>query len=337
MSFVPPQRREKRNSARSSLGHPLEFCGENDGIPVSEPSATSLKESLTTRLLMRPMNYYNGGGSASCIQAELNPASNRQTRETLLPNQGFSGKLFFANQLVESFFRPARATYQPHCDRLDIFSSHQSHFSGASTKIRGILSTMPSKMLEPECSFDSLPELLRCTEDTESPSPVPASRRSNLFFRPPQKSRPKVTHNFKTLVANGHQGADTYSPRNSNTMTMPRPIDHEFELYDGAQPVSSPSRQKSQSIMIKRSRGCDNSPVNSTENMYDSATWRMYHRITSARKNRVASMRPMLNDHEGTSVSATKASIDSALKNLDDDSLLSIDYSHLGEVFEIDL
>ena len=219
----------------------------------------------------------------------------------------------------------------------DRLSSNRSHFSGACTKILGIL-RRTSQIPKPGCEL--LPELLRCTE-SESPSPpVPANRR-NLLFPPQitQKPKPKFTHNFRSTVANGHKVASTFSYHNSNRMTMSSPIEHEFAHYNGVQLVSSPSRPKSQSIMIKRSRGCEDSMFldNSSERMYDWATWRMYHRITSSRKDRVASIRPMDYDHEGASISATKVHGDSALKNLDDDSLLSIDYSHLGEVFEIDL
>jgi hypothetical protein len=56
---------------------------------------------------------------------------------------------------------------------------------------------------------------------------------------------------------------------------------------------ASPSK-RSKSIKIKRGRGSDDfassSVSASAEQMYDWATWRMYHRITSARRNRSAVM-----------------------------------------------
>lgn len=58
--------------------------------------------------------------------------------------------------------------------------------------------------------------------------------------------------------------------------------------------LKTPSpRPKSQSIKIKRSRDTMEDPYassvcGSSERMYDWATWRMYHRITSARRSRGA-------------------------------------------------
>ena len=147
----------------------------------------------------------------------------------------------------------------------------------------------------------------------------------------------RLTHNFNPSTVNGHQIADMFTPPNSKTMIMSRSIDHDFELYDGAQSVPSLSRQKSESIMIKRSRGYDDSvdDDNYTQRKYDYATWSMYHLITSARKAR--GVPPILNNHGGASIPAFKIHTDSSRTNLHDDSLLSIDYSHLGEVFEIEL
>ena len=51
------------------------------------------------------------------------------------------------------------------------------------------------------------------------------------------------------------------------------------------QPTSSAQALRAKPIAIKRSRPDDDVfEDNSTERMYDYATWRMYHRITSARR-----------------------------------------------------
>lgn len=59
-----------------------------------------------------------------------------------------------------------------------------------------------------------------------------------------------------------------------------------------AQHTSTSTSKRSKSIMIKRGRGSDDltsaSVSASTHEFYDWATWRMYHRITSARRNRSA-------------------------------------------------
>jgi hypothetical protein len=90
MRILQPQHPEKGNSARGILGHQLALSGEKEGIPVSELSTITLKRSLSTRLMMRPLNYYNGGGdSASSNQSESNPAGftdGKQTLETVQTN-----------------------------------------------------------------------------------------------------------------------------------------------------------------------------------------------------------------------------------------------------------
>jgi hypothetical protein len=103
------------------------------------------------------------------------------------------------------------------------------------------------------------------------------------------------------------------------------------------------SRPKSSNINIKRSRNEDDSVSDySTERMYDWATWRMYHRITSARRSRTTVV-PMAPSYQYSTQSENRYDIydDSLYPNTGlDDSRRTKSLNDLnleGEVFVLDI
>ena len=196
-----------------------------------------------------------------------------------------------------------------------------------------------TKILESDSKFqDSLPDGLRLTE---SPS-----RRRHIFPIVKEKFI-HHSHNINThatTAKNGHLGiAANTSHFHPNTMMMPRPISQDFPAYNAADSIVTLARPKSQNIAIRRSRGCEDSGHhdNSNENLYDWATWRMYHRITSARRSRIASVAPIISYRDDVSTPVTLHNEPVTPSHRDDAQsvpcLSSIDYSHQGEVFEIEL
>lgn len=134
------------------------------------------------------------------------------------------------------------------------------------------------------------------------------------------------------------------TPMSAIPMKMTRHFGHHgFSHFEGTHHGHGMSRPRSKSIMIKQSRGHDDADQldNSAERIYDWATWRMYHRITSARRSR-ASVAPIINKIPSPATAVHSKPMDDSLPNRSDGphnmerSLASIDYSEDGEVFEID-
>ena len=203
-----------------------------------------------------------------------------------------------------------------------------------------------TKILESDSKFlDSAREAVRLTES-------PRGRR--LIFPAPKAKFITSSHNHtlnsQPTAHNGHlENPVNTSLHHStlhhpNAIMMPRPISQDFPVYDAADSVVTLARPKSQNIAIKRSRGCEDSNHhdNSTENLYDWATWRMYHRITSARRSRIASIAPITSYSYDMATTPVSLQNESVSPTRSDDSqsapcLSTIDYSHLGEVFEIEM
>uniref|UniRef100_A0A7S1GJZ7 Uncharacterized protein n=1 Tax=Cyclophora tenuis TaxID=216820 RepID=A0A7S1GJZ7_CYCTE len=83
--------------------------------------------------------------------------------------------------------------------------------------------------------------------------------------------------------------SSSVNPKRTNhiKMMVARHLNHEFAAVE--QPSASMDmRRRSNNIAINRSRHPDGNShgASSNERMYDWATWKMYHRITSARKAR---------------------------------------------------
>lgn len=207
-----------------------------------------------------------------------------------------------------------------------------------STKIRGTLSTEDSLLgTSSGIRFDSLIPAVHgeypMTESTAS------SRRHHDFS---QSTKSKTFHHNMHLLheTNGSNAFNTIQYPNS--MMMSRAVTPEVAAHHGAHPP----RPKSESIAIKRSREDEDSfnSEHSTERMYDWATWRMYHRITNARRYRVATVLPDVSYKHNASILRVPAmppreSISAS--HHDDDhtphSMMSLDYSDQGEVFEIEI
>ena len=129
---------------------------------------------------------------------------------------------------------------------------------------------------------------------------------------------------------------------NHNSLMMPRAVTPEVAVLRAV----NPARPKSESIAIKRSRVDEDSfhSEHSTERMYDWATWRMYHRITNARRTRVASVSAEVT-YKGESsilrVPPMPPAASMTTSHQDDDHtpqcISSLDYSDQGEVFEIEI
>mmetsp|Transcript_31465 Transcript_31465/g.51943 ORF Transcript_31465/g.51943 Transcript_31465/m.51943 type:complete len:209 (-) Transcript_31465:213-839(-) len=162
--------------------------------------------------------------------------------------------------------------------------------------------------------------------------------RRRLFV--PQNSRhTSKAHKIITIDPVSHQR----SQPTTSAMMMQQPIGHDFPYYEHS--TGSHSRPKSASIEITRPRGYDNSAAlldsSSAERMYDWATWRMYHRITTARRSR-ASVVPFNNGMAATSTSGNGKNKDQ-MNLLDDSSssqtpsLASPDYELEGEVFDFEI
>jgi hypothetical protein len=105
-------------------------------------------------------------------------------------------------------------------------------------------------------------------------------------------------HSFPRLTTsemNHLLNQQTTSTMATQASTMePVPYSHApgIDQHDGTWFSQHTSSSKSKSIKIKRDRGSDDFASSSVSasamQMYDWATWRMYHRITSARRNRSA-------------------------------------------------
>lgn len=195
-----------------------------------------------------------------------------------------------------------------------------------------------TKILESDSKFqDSIPDGLHLMES-------PSSRR-HIF--PTSKAKFVINSqniNTHATARNGHPGiAANTSVYHPNTMMMPTPISQDFPAYNAADSIATLARPKSQNIAITRSRGCEDSihHDSSNENLYDWATWRMYHRITSARRSRIASVAPIISYRDDASTPVTLHNETVTPSRRDDGQsvpcLSSIDYSHQGEVFEIEL
>ena len=128
------------------------------------------------------------------------------------------------------------------------------------------------------------------------------------------------------------------APRFHNTATM-----HRISPEPGFQIAMNSTRPKSKSIEIKRSRESEDSAQmeNSIERVYDWATWRMYHRITSARRSRMASVVPFLDYKPSVAIPSLPSEDSMAKTRRSEDSKSSgvsfIDYSDHGEVFELEI
>lgn len=165
--------------------------------------------------------------------------------------------------------------------------------------------------------------------------PVDSSGRRSLFS--PQNAKNNQSHKIITIA---QQLTDTSQP-STNTMTMQRAMNANFPPYE--QPTQSASRPKSESINIKRLKGYDDSSHfdNSAERMYDWATWRMYHRITTARRSRASVVPYGTNNIKA--VTDTSAHCSNLTHESDGHlsdrtpSLASLDYELEDEVFEIEI
>jgi hypothetical protein len=137
-------------------------------------------------------------------------------------------------------------------------------------------------------------------------------------------------------------------PRSEEKASSPIDLfDSHLSMVDVQVSERSPHRMafrtKSSNIHINRSRNEDDSFSDySTERMYDWATWRMYHRITSARRSR-RTVAPMAPSHQYFTQSENRYDIhdDSVypITGLDDTRRTKSlnDLNLEGEVFVLDI
>lgn len=120
-----------------------------------------------------------------------------------------------------------------------------------------------------------------------------------------------------------------------------RHLNYEFAVLDQSSASMDFRRSNtSNGIAIKRSRQFEGSSHGSSEKMYDWATWRMYHRITSARKARtIVPVETSFADKVDDASDVMKMDLERrATPNLSDEteSITTLTDPMEGEVFELD-